>query len=100
MRPSGSKYWFRRGTVKGKRMDLRVGAYPYVTLAEARDTAFRYRKAAKAGRDPRPEAPGLDEAGRARSSRRWSRPSWRWPPPPHNPRYVLGHYTICVMTLH
>ena len=52
-RPSGSKYWFWRGTVRGKRTDLGVGTYPYVSLAEARDIAFQYRKLSKAGHDPR-----------------------------------------------
>lgn len=53
VRPSGSKYWFWRGTVRGKRTDLGVGAYPYVSLAEARNIAFQYRKLSKAGQDPR-----------------------------------------------
>ena len=53
VRPSGSKYWFWRGTVRGKRTDLGVGTYPYVSLDEAREIAFRYRKLSKAGRDPR-----------------------------------------------
>ncbi len=53
VRPSGSKYWFWRGTVRGKRTDLGVGTYPYVSLAEARDIAFQYRKLSKAGQDPR-----------------------------------------------
>ena len=53
VRDSGSKYWFWRGTVKGKRVDYGIGSYPYVTLAEARQKAFDYRKVAKAGGDPK-----------------------------------------------
>jgi hypothetical protein len=40
VRPSGSKYRFWRGTVRGKRTDLGVGAYPYVSLAEGTDAFF------------------------------------------------------------
>ena len=63
--PSGSKQWIWRGTVRGKRMDLGLGGYPYVTLAEARQKAFEYRKTARAGRDPRlsrRDVPTFEEA--------------------------------------
>lgn len=53
VRQGGSKYWFWRGSVRGKRVDYRIGSYPYVTLAEAPETAFEYRKVAKAGGDPK-----------------------------------------------
>ncbi|WP_420449909.1 tyrosine-type recombinase/integrase [Candidatus Palauibacter sp.] len=51
--PSGSKQWIWRGTVGGKRVDMGLGGYPYVTLAEARQKAFEYRKSARSGEDPR-----------------------------------------------
>ena len=51
--PSGSKQWIWRGTVRGKRMDLGLGGYPYTSLAEARQAAFEHRKLARAGGDPR-----------------------------------------------
>ncbi|MDE2879535.1 integrase arm-type DNA-binding domain-containing protein [Candidatus Palauibacter soopunensis] len=51
--PSGSKQWIWRGTVGGKRVDLGLGGYPYVTLAEARQKAFEHRRTARAGEDPR-----------------------------------------------
>ena len=50
--PSRSKQWIWRGTVRGKRRDLGLGGYPYVSLAEARQTAFDYRKLARANGDP------------------------------------------------
>ncbi len=53
VRPTGSKYWFWRGTVRGKRVDYGIGSYPYVTLAEARQTAFEYRRLSKTGADPK-----------------------------------------------
>lgn len=36
VQPSGSRQWIWRGTVAGRRRDLGLGGYPYVTLAEAR----------------------------------------------------------------
>ena len=47
-----SKQWIWRGTVRGKVRDFGLGGFPYVTLAEARETAFQYRKLARAGGDP------------------------------------------------
>ncbi len=57
--PGGSRQWKWRGTVRGKRIDLGLGGYPYTTLAEARRKAFEYRKLSRQGRDPR-----LSEGGR------------------------------------
>lgn len=60
------------------RVDLSLGGYPYVTLAEARQKAFGYRKTARAGRDPRlsrRDVPTLEEtAGRVIAMHR---ASWR-----------------------
>lgn len=53
VRPSGSKYWFWRGTVQGRRVDYGIGSYPYVGLAEARQKAFDYRKVSKEGGNPK-----------------------------------------------
>ena len=52
VQPSGSKQWIWRGTIGGKRRDLGLGGYPYVTLAEARGKAFEYHKIAREGNDP------------------------------------------------
>ena len=52
VQPSGSKAWIWRGTVNGRRRDLGLGRYPFVSLAEARAKAFEYRKAALEGSDP------------------------------------------------
>ena len=66
-RRSISKQWIWRGTVNGVRRDAGLGAFPYVTLAEARQTAFEYRTIARAGGDPlalkrRPDMPTFAEA--------------------------------------
>ena len=65
--PSGSKQWIWRGTIHGTRRDIGLGGHPYTTLAEARQTAFDYRKMARAGGDPlalrrRPDMPTFGAA--------------------------------------
>ena len=63
--PSGSRQWHWRGTVRGRRVDLGLGGWPIVSLKEARETAFDYKKLARAGGDPRAlkrEVPTFSEA--------------------------------------
>jgi len=50
--PTGSKQWIWRGTIRGRRRDLGLGGYPYVTLKEARTKAFEYRRIARQGGNP------------------------------------------------
>ncbi len=50
--PTGARQWIWRGTIHGRRRDLGLGSPPYVTLAEARETAFEYRRLARRGGDP------------------------------------------------
>ena len=50
--PTGGKQWISRGTIHGKRLDLGLGGWPYVSLSAARQAAFDYRKLARAGGDP------------------------------------------------
>lgn len=52
VRPTGSKQWIWRGTVRGRRRDLGLGGFPYTSLREARLKAFEYRKIARGGEDP------------------------------------------------
>lgn len=51
-KPSGGKSWVQRIVVNGKRRDLGLGSFEFVTLAEAREKAFENRRAARTGRDP------------------------------------------------
>ena len=46
------KYWTQRLTIRGKRRDLGLGSYEFMSLAEAREAAFENRKAARRGGDP------------------------------------------------
>ena len=50
--PSGAGRWVQRLVIRGRRRDLGLGAYPLVSLAEAREQAFTNRKLARAGGDP------------------------------------------------
>ena len=56
--PGGSKQWIWRGTVHGRRVDLGLGNVAFTSLAEARDTAFEYKRTARRGGDPRTMRPG------------------------------------------
>ena len=50
--PGGSKSWVQRLTIRGRRVDLGLGGYPLVSLAEAREQAFENRRIARRGHDP------------------------------------------------
>jgi integrase len=53
--PQGSKSWVLRVVASGKRRELGLGSYPDLSLADAREEAARYRKAARRGGDPAAE---------------------------------------------
>ncbi|WP_420439815.1 Arm DNA-binding domain-containing protein [Candidatus Palauibacter sp.] len=61
VRPSGSRGWIQRLTIRGRRTELGLGGYPLVSLKEAREKAFANRKLAREGGDP------LSEKRRAES---------------------------------
>ncbi|UHS63456.1 integrase arm-type DNA-binding domain-containing protein [Agrobacterium vaccinii] len=50
--PSGAKRWMLRVTIQGKRSDMGLGSLSLVTLADAREKALEYRRAARQGEDP------------------------------------------------
>ena len=65
--PSGSRQWLQRLQYQGKRHELGLGGWPWVTLAEARERAFENKRLAKRGGDPlahkrKPTVPTLEEA--------------------------------------
>ena len=51
--PTGSRRWTWRGTVRGRTVELGLGSAKYVTLREARERAFEYRRLSVSGIDPR-----------------------------------------------
>jgi len=78
VQPSGARFWTLRVQVAGKRKDFGLGSYPALSLAEARDKAAEWRKAIKAGQDPRArakEALTFKEAAEALIA--YKRPGWR-----------------------
>jgi integrase len=49
---SGARRWLLRTSVHGRRVDMGLGGFPLVGLAEARQKAIHYRKIARGGGDP------------------------------------------------
>ena len=49
---SGAKRWVQRVTINGKRRNMGLGAYPSVSLAEARKTTWANATMIREGRDP------------------------------------------------
>ena len=59
-----AKSWAQRVRINGKATNVGLGAYPVVTLAEARDAALANRREIAQGRDPRTtHVPVSDRAG-------------------------------------
>ena len=83
VRPTGSRGWIQRLTIRGRRTELGLGGYPLVSLKEAREKAFANRKLARDDGDPLAEqrraesTPTFAEAAR----QVWNqlRPGWRSP---------------------
>ena len=61
---SGAKSWVQRIVVDGRRRDIGLGAYPDVSLAQARSLAASNRTAVSEGRDPLAEKQAAKEAAR------------------------------------
>ena len=77
---TGSKSWVLRITVDGRRRDIGLGAFPSVSLAQAREKTTGIRAAVAEGRDPLaekhvPAMPTFREA--AHAVHETNRPRWR-----------------------
>ncbi len=77
---AGRKSWVQRITIDGRRRDIGLGAFPTVSLAQAREKAADNRAAIAAGRNPlakkrSPAMPTFREA--ARSVHEANIPRWR-----------------------
>ena len=81
VKSSGRKSWVQRLAIDGKRRDIGLGAWPLVSLAEARIKAFENRKLARVdGGDPlaakrKAETPTFREA--AKHTFEGLKPKWR-----------------------
>ena len=90
VRPTGSRGWIQRLTIRGHRTELGLGGYPLFSLKEAREKTFANRKLARDGGDPLSEKrraesmPTFAEA--ARRLRDQLSPGWR---SPHHARLWL-----------
>ena len=49
---SGARRWTLRVTILGRRRDMGLGGISTVSLEEARELAYQYRKIARSGGDP------------------------------------------------
>jgi integrase len=49
---SGARRWLLRTSVHGRRVDMGLGGFPLVGLADARQRALHYRRIARGGGDP------------------------------------------------
>ena len=83
VRPTGSRGWIQRLTIRGRRTELGLGGFPLVSLKEAREKAFANRKLARDGGDPRAERRRAESmptfADAARTVWKQLRPGWRSP---------------------
>lgn len=62
---TGARYWILRITVAGRRRDIGIGAFPEVSLANARQAAGSMRQQAREGIDPLAERHSAKAALRA-----------------------------------
>lgn len=80
---AGSRAWVQRIVIQGKRRELGLGSPDFVSLADARLTAYENRKLARAGGDPLQERKAekavmtFEEA--AREVHRLHTPTWKNP---------------------
>ena len=58
VKPTGSRSWVQRISIRGKQTMLGLGGYPLTTLAEARDKATDHRRTVRNGGDPRRDKRG------------------------------------------
>ena len=78
--PGGSKQWVQRLAVNGKRRDMGLGAWPVISLAQARQKAIANRTLVANGGDPLAEkrcakVPTFEQA--ARAVYELNRPTWK-----------------------
>jgi hypothetical protein len=57
----GSKHFYYRGTISSKRVNIALGEYPYISLADASLKVAEFRTKIKQGIDPREEKIKLKE---------------------------------------
>ncbi|MEL7461963.1 MAG: integrase arm-type DNA-binding domain-containing protein [Pseudomonadota bacterium] len=83
VKPSGSKSWVQRLTIRGRRREIGLGSASLVTLAEARDAALENKRAAIRGGDPIADRDRVRKAltfeEAARETHKELAPTWKNP---------------------
>lgn len=79
---SGARRWLLRTLVSGRRVDMGLGGFPLVGLAEARQRAIHYRGIARGGGDPlaekrKAETPVISFAAAARKVHEERHKAWK-----------------------
>lgn len=78
---TGARRWVQRIVIRGKRTEIGLGAFPLVSLKEAREAAFTNRKQARSGGDPlaarKREQAVLTFEEAARRVHKLHEPTWR-----------------------
>ena len=65
---NGNGKWFLRYTIYGRRREMGLGAFPKVTLKEAREAAGKWRRLVRDGKDPISERDKLSASGKLNMS--------------------------------
>lgn len=78
VRPSGSKLWRLKYRFGGKEKQLAIGAYPDVSLSEAREARDKARKILRDGRDPSMEKRREERARQASSCATFEATAREW----------------------
>ena len=65
---NGNGKWFLRYTIYGRRREMGLGAFPTVTLKEARESAGKWRRLVRDGKDPISERDKLSASGKLNMS--------------------------------
>ncbi|PTE15984.1 tyrosine-type recombinase/integrase [Pseudogemmobacter blasticus] len=98
---TGGKFWVQRIVINGKRRELGLGSFDFVTLADARLAAFGNRKLAREGGDPlaarRQEKTILNFEEAAREVHRIHMPTWK--NPKHGEQFINTLTTYAFPTL-
>ena len=97
VRSSGSKSWVQRIVVDGRRRDMGLGAYPEISLKQARERAAENRTAVAYGRNPLavkdgPAVPTFREV--AERTIEANGPRWRHPKTAANWKASLERYAF------
>jgi integrase len=99
--PGGGRFWVQRIVINGKRCELGLGSPDFVSLADARITAFENRKLARAGGDPlagrRAEKAVMTFEEAAREVHRIHLPTWK--NPKHGDQFINTLATYAFPTM-